>query len=719
MEKHEDVQYCFQDGNSSCRKALLSTSIYITLYIFFSLISAVTVFLNILVIISISHFKQLHTPTNLLILSLAVSDLLVGLIVIPVVTVAVMESCWGFGEYFCVFHVYSTFLCTSLSLGNLVLISIDRYVAVCDPLLYHSKIPTVAQLKIFVVARSQARKVFSKEAASVSGVKTVQANKSERKAAKTLAIVVVNYFICWIPTLFILLFLSFLSDNLSRHNPLINWSMGAIMSWSPAQPAQGRLPGGSEVAPGLSAIPTGYQDLREVFSKSLAHPYGCGIDLLPKNKAMETYVGDTPATGFIRPSSSPAGERFFFVEKKDKALRLCIVNRPLQGSTVFSKLDLRNADHLVRMREGYEQKTAFNTASGHYENLVMPFGLTNTPIVFQALVNDVLRDILNWFVFVYIDDILVFSRSPKEHLLNDRQMDPEKVRTVVDWPQNTSRVQLQRFLGFANFYRHFIQSYSTLASPLSTLTSTKDPFMWSSAIDWALQDLKYPWSQWSVERIRYRILPQKTWKQQKITAASRRLMNRVIYSTNTTTTSEVLHTSDGEPPTTGRHSEPVPQQSSAVHPDGSPTTESSKVATVISLLTGRSLEWAITAASSGRYEPALRTLFHSQLHEEVQTEFTCRHDNISFNALIAMTNPGYTRVDGRPHDLRSPRMRITALGTRMPEDLLFLVGGRSCECPPAHQSGLFLDVDVDIHQAKERKPTPATCPPKHIYFPLG
>ncbi|XP_038869893.1 trace amine-associated receptor 6-like [Salvelinus namaycush] len=140
MEEHEDVQYCFQEGNSSCRKALLSTSIYITLYIFFSLISAVTVFLNVLVIISISHFKQLHTPTNLLILSLAVSDLLVGLIVIPVTTVAIMEPCWGFGEYFCVFYFYITCFCASLSLGNLVLISIDRYVAVCDPLLYNSKI---------------------------------------------------------------------------------------------------------------------------------------------------------------------------------------------------------------------------------------------------------------------------------------------------------------------------------------------------------------------------------------------------------------------------------------------------------------------------------------------------------------------------------------------------------------------------------------------------
>ncbi|XP_064831516.1 trace amine-associated receptor 13c-like [Oncorhynchus masou masou] len=278
MEKHEDVQYCFQDRNSSCRKAFLSTSIYITLYIFFSLISAVTVFLNLLVIISISHFKQLHTTTNLLILSLAVSDLLVGLIVIPAMTVALMEPCWGFGEFFCVFHAYFASLWTSLTLGNLVLISIDRYVAVCDPLLYHSKITitritccisitwccciiyraaniqffvnvqvlsrclkecTTVQgsvwvnitdlvitmvvpcsviitlyMKIFVVARSQARKVFSKEAPRVSGVKTVQASKSERKAAKTLAIVVFNYLICWIPSLFTFFFFSILSDNL-------------------------------------------------------------------------------------------------------------------------------------------------------------------------------------------------------------------------------------------------------------------------------------------------------------------------------------------------------------------------------------------------------------------------------------------------------------------------------------------------------------------------
>ncbi|XP_034144775.1 trace amine-associated receptor 13c-like [Esox lucius] len=149
MEEDKYTQYCFQDGNSSCRKDSLSTSIYVTLYIFFSLISTFTVFLNLLVIISISHLKQLQTPTNLLILSLAVSDLLVGLIVIPAMTVAIMESCWVLGEYFCVLLLYTYLLCTSLSLGNLVLISFDRYVAVCDPLLYHSKI-TIPRMKLFI-----------------------------------------------------------------------------------------------------------------------------------------------------------------------------------------------------------------------------------------------------------------------------------------------------------------------------------------------------------------------------------------------------------------------------------------------------------------------------------------------------------------------------------------------------------------------------------------
>lgn len=139
--------------------------------------------------------------------------------------------------------------------------------------------------------------------------------------------------------------------------------------------------------------------------------------------------------------------------------------------------------------------TAFNTPLGHFEYLVMPFGLTNVPAVFQNLINDVLRDMLNCFVFVYLDDILIFSKNLQEHhqpirLVLERllqnglfinaqtfsflgyiitpgksNMDPEKVTAVKEWPQPESRKQLQRFQGFAHFYRRFIRNYSHIAAP--------------------------------------------------------------------------------------------------------------------------------------------------------------------------------------------------------------------------------------------------------------
>ncbi|KAI3361892.1 hypothetical protein L3Q82_002215 [Scortum barcoo] len=165
--------------------------------------------------------------------------------------------------------------------------------------------------------------------------------------------------------------------------------------------------------------------------------------------------------------------------------------------------------------------------TGHYEYLVMPFGLTNAPAVFQALVNDVLRDMLNKFVFVYLDDILIFSRNKEEHvhhvqavlqrLLENSlfvkaekcefhassvsflgfivgrgslQMDPAKVSAVASWPTPSSRKQLQRVLGFANFYRRFIRGYSTVAAPLTALTSSKVTFQWSVAANEAFNTLK-------------------------------------------------------------------------------------------------------------------------------------------------------------------------------------------------------------------------------------
>ncbi|KAK3559295.1 hypothetical protein QTP86_010735 [Hemibagrus guttatus] len=152
---------------------------------------------------------------------------------------------------------------------------------------------------------------------------------------------------------------------------------------------------------------------------------------------MDRYTEETLAAGFIRLSTSPAGAGFFFEGKKGGGLHPCIDYRGLnkitihnryplplmatafelpQGASLFTKLDLRNAYHFVRIRQGDEWKMAFNTLTGHCEYLVMPFGLTNAPTVFQALINDVLRDMLNQFVFAYLDDMLIFLRSLPEHV---------------------------------------------------------------------------------------------------------------------------------------------------------------------------------------------------------------------------------------------------------------------------------------------------------------
>lgn len=336
---------------------------------------------------------------------------------------------------------------------------------------------------------------------------------------------------------------------LQLHNPHINWSKKHVESWSvschstclhsavPSGPSPAKQQDADPVD--LSLIPAEYHDLSPVFSKSHAlslpphRPYDCSIDLLPgaplpnsrlfnisrpEREAMEKYIKESLAAGIIRHSSSPLGAGFFFVGKKDGTLRPCIDYRglnqitvknkyplpllssafePVVGATVFTKLDLRNAYHLLRIRQGDEWKTAFKTHIGQFEYLVMPFGLSNAPAFFQALVNDVLRDFLNVFVFVYLDDILIFSKDLSDHkrhvrsvlqrllenklfvkaekcefhgssvtflgfILEGGQIRPteEKIKAVVDWPIPETRKQLQRFLGFANFYRRFIRNYS-------------------------------------------------------------------------------------------------------------------------------------------------------------------------------------------------------------------------------------------------------------------
>ncbi|XP_059400736.1 trace amine-associated receptor 13c-like [Carassius carassius] len=149
-EDHE-IQYCFPAINSSCIKGKRSRHEYNVLYVFFSLLSAWTVFLNLLVIISISHFKKLHTATNLIILSLAVADMLIGLIVIPIEAIKLIETCWYFGDKVCAVFINTLGLLLSASLCNLVFIAVDRYVAVCCPLQYPQKITTTKTLMSIIL----------------------------------------------------------------------------------------------------------------------------------------------------------------------------------------------------------------------------------------------------------------------------------------------------------------------------------------------------------------------------------------------------------------------------------------------------------------------------------------------------------------------------------------------------------------------------------------
>ncbi|GKF52414.1 putative reverse transcriptase domain-containing protein, partial [Tanacetum coccineum] len=142
--------------------------------------------------------------------------------------------------------------------------------------------------------------------------------------------------------------------------------------------------------------------------------------------------------GFIRPSSSPWGAPVLFVKKKDRSFCMCIDYRELnkltmknhyplsridnldlfdqlQGSSVYSKIDLRSGYHKLRVRDEDIPKTAFKTRYGHYEFQVMPFGLTNTSMVFMDVINRVCKPYLDTFMIVFIDDILIYSKSKEEH----------------------------------------------------------------------------------------------------------------------------------------------------------------------------------------------------------------------------------------------------------------------------------------------------------------
>ena len=318
------------------------------------------------------------------------------------------------------------------------------------------------------------------------------------------------------------------------------------------------------------AAPDHLHDFEDVFSKTAfdalpdRKPWDHAIELIPdaqsksckvyplsvaEQEQLDKFLEENLASGRIRPSKSPMASPFFFVKKKDGALRpvqdyrvlntMTVKNKyplplitdlinQLRGAKYFTKFDVRWGYNNVRIREGDEWKAAFRTNRGLFEPLVMFFGLTNSPATFQTMMNDIFQDlIMEGVVCVYLDDILIFTRTLEEHrrvtrIVMERlrkhklflrldkcefertrieylgliisqgqaEMDPVKVAGVADWPKPTNKKQVQSFLGFTNFYRRFIRDFSHHARPLFDLTGKSAPWVWGEAQQSAFDELK-------------------------------------------------------------------------------------------------------------------------------------------------------------------------------------------------------------------------------------
>ncbi|MBW0539084.1 hypothetical protein O181_078799 [Austropuccinia psidii MF-1] len=309
-----------------------------------------------------------------------------------------------------------------------------------------------------------------------------------------------------------------------------------------------------EVGTVLEVVTSAYHQYLEVFSKVKAGelPPHCTCDhhielegSLPpvgviyslsnqESDTLRAYISDNLEKGLIWPRSSSTGAPVRFVKKKDGCLCFCVdycnlnavtmknkypvppMNQLLtvfNGSSTFSKIYFCGAYNLLRIKEGDKHLTDFRTKYGSYEYLVMPFGLTNAPASFQSLINDIFHDILDIYVVVYLDDILVFSKSEEEHATHvstvlsrltannlfykaskclfqvssveyqcyivsseGLKMNQEKVQQILNWPPPRNVKALQSLFGFANFYRHFIKNYSKKISSLTSFLNKDSCF---------------------------------------------------------------------------------------------------------------------------------------------------------------------------------------------------------------------------------------------------
>jgi hypothetical protein len=263
---------------------------------------------------------------------------------------------------------------------------------------------------------------------------------------------------------------------------------------------------------------------------------------------LKLQIAELQQKGYIRPSSSPWGAPVLFVTKKDGSMRMCIDYRSLnevtiknkyplpqiddlfdqlQGAKYFSKIDLRSGYHQLRIKEADIHKTAFVTRYGQYEFTVMPFGLTNTPTFFMNLINKVFMEELDKFVVVFIDDILIYSKSREDHehhlqIVLERlrthqlyaklskcefwlekiaflghiltaegiEVDPSKVEAVSKWKQPSNVSEVRSFLGMAGYYRRFIKGFSSIARPMTELLKKDNKFVWTLKCEESFQIIK-------------------------------------------------------------------------------------------------------------------------------------------------------------------------------------------------------------------------------------
>ncbi|KAI0993225.1 hypothetical protein K3495_g14959 [Podosphaera aphanis] len=268
----------------------------------------------------------------------------------------------------------------------------------------------------------------------------------------------------------------------------------------------------------------------------------------PELKVVRKWLDENLSRGFIRESKARCAAPLMLAAKPGGGVRICQDYRGLNNVTIknryplplvretldalchakyYTKLDIIAAFNKLRIAEGHEWKTAFITRFGLFESLVMPFGLCNAPASFQNFINHTLFDLLDKSCTAYLDDVLIFSNTKEEHREHVRkvvkrlrdaglqidinkcefetkrtkylgliitpdgvEMDDEKVKAIVSWMAPSCVRDLQKFLGFANFYRRFIKNFSKLCQPLNELLCKNIAWSWGKSQQQAFDQLK-------------------------------------------------------------------------------------------------------------------------------------------------------------------------------------------------------------------------------------